>query len=261
LQFESRVEANTGKILDALASHHILSTFFVLGWVAERHKEFIRRIADHGHEIASHGYEHRNILAQSPAQFREEIRKTKRILEDITGQAVLGYRAPSFSITAETKWALQILVEEGYTYDSSIFPIYHDQYGLPGANPFVHILSTDSGNIWEIPPSTVKVLGFRVPIAGGGYFRLFPYWILRRLSKKAELAGHPLILYLHPWELDPNQPRMNGPLFSKFRHYVNLHKTQDKLLLLLREYRFAPIREVFPDLIAIDHGTQQPLVG
>ena len=153
--FESRVEANTERILEVLTNHRVLSTFFVLGWVAERHKDLIRRIAASGHEIASHGYEHQHILAQLPHQFREDVKKTKRILEDITGQSVHGYRAPNFSITSETKWALQILAEEQYTYDSSIFPIYHDQYGLPGANPFVHKLFTDSGSIWEIPPSTL----------------------------------------------------------------------------------------------------------
>jgi polysaccharide deacetylase family protein (PEP-CTERM system associated) len=247
-QFESRVERNTEKLLDLLAASNVRGTFFVLGWVAERHPGLVRAIALGGHEVASHGYAHELITVQTPARFREDVRRAKEILEDLIGAPVLGYRAPSFTITLDTIWALRILVEEGYRYDSSIFPILHNQYGMPGANPFCHRLSTEVGPLWEIPPSTVKIVGLRIPIAGGGYFRLFPYPLLRQLLKKVEGTGHPLVIYLHPWELDPDQPRMRGPLLSPFRQYINLHKTLDRLIHLLSEFRFAPISEVIPQI-------------
>lgn len=243
-RLESRVEGNTAKLLDLLETYGVRATFFVLGWVAERHPSLVRRIANANHEVASHGYAHELITAQTPGQFREDVRRAKGILEDIIGAAVLGYRAPSFTITRETLWALPILVEEGYAYDSSVFPILHNRYGLPGACPWPHRLDTCAGLLWEIPPSTVKIAGFRSPIAGGGYLRLYPFQALRWLLKRAEAAGHPLVMYLHAWELDPHQPRMNGPLLSRFRHYVGLHKTEERLRQLLRDFAFAPIRDV-----------------
>ena len=251
--FESRVEQNTSKILDLLARQRVHATFFILGWVADRYPGLVRRIASNGHEIASHGYAHKLVMVQTPAVFREDVRKTKRKLEDLIGQAVHGYRAPSFSITQETMWALPILAEEGYTYDSSIFPVLHPTYGIPDATPYSHQLSTQTGALWEIPPSTVKVLGLRVPIAGGGYFRLFPYPFLRQLLKKIESTGYPLVIYLHPWELDPDQPRMQGHWFSRFRHYVNLHKTESRLVSLIEDFRFAPIREAIAPIRQICH--------
>ena len=247
-QFESRVERNTEKLLDLLAASNVRATFFVLGWVAERHPGLVRAISRQGHEVASHGYAHELVTVQTPATFRRDVRKAKVFLEDLLGLPVLGYRAPSFTITQDTIWALRILVEEGYLYDSSIFPILHDRYGMPGANPLCHRLSTEVGPLWEIPPSTVKIVGLQVPIAGGGYFRLFPYPMLRQLLKRVEAKGHPLVIYLHPWELDPDQPRMQGPLLSRFRHYINLHKTEDRLIHLLRDFRFAPVSEVIPQI-------------
>lgn len=241
---ESRVEGNTAKLLDLLEIYGVRATFFVLGWVAQRYPGLVRRVADANHEVASHGYSHELITVQTPGRFREDVRRAKGILEDITGAVVLGYRAPSFSITSETTWALPILVEEGYVYDSSVFPILHDRYGLPGSAPMAHRLDTHAGPLWEIPPSTVKIAGFRAPIAGGGYLRLYPFRALHWLLKRVEATGHPLVMYLHPWELDPHQPRMNGPLLSRFRHYVNLHKTEERLRRLLRDFAFAPIRDV-----------------
>src|SRR6266571_5331562 len=241
--FESRVERNTEKLLDLLAMQDVRATFFVLGWVAERHPGLVRAIAQERHEVSSHGYAHELITAQTPATFREDVRKAKALLEDLLGLPVLGYRAPSFTIVQDTIWALPILVEEGYAYDSSIFPIQHDRYGMPGANPDCHCLSTDAGPLWEIPPSTIQIAGIRVPIAGGGYFRLFPYPLLRKLLKYVETGGQPLVMYLHPWEIDPDQPRMNGPLLARFRHYLNLHKTEDRLIHLMNEFSFGPIRE------------------
>ncbi len=170
---------------------------------------------------------------------------------------MLGYRAPSFSVSSETSWVLPILVEEGHAYDSSIFPIIHDRYGWPGANPWCHEIKTPSGAIWEIPPSTVAFAGTRLPVAGGGYLRLFPYRFLRALMLKVANQGYPLVVYIHPWELDPDQPRMNGPFWSRFRHYVNLHKTEGRLRNLMSEFRFAPISEaimqVRTDHVSVDH--------
>lgn len=245
---ESRVEANVDKILALLACQGIRVTFFVLGWVAQKHRHLVKTIASQGHEIASHGFGHELITSQTPSLFREDVRKSKCLLEEVIGRQVNGYRAPSFSITAATKWALPILVEEGYVYDSSIFPIQHDRYGMPGANPWCHLLGTESGPLWEVPPSTLKVGPIRVPVAGGGYFRLYPYPLLSRLLMRVASQGHPLVMYLHPWELDPGQPRMQGSLLSNFRHYVNLDKTEIRLQQLIRDFHFSSIRGAFKEI-------------
>lgn len=250
-QYESRVEANTDRLLGVLEQTGMRATFFVLGWLAERYPSLVRRIASAGHEIASHGYAHELITSQTPTAFREDIRRAKGILESTVLEPVLGYRAPSFSITKDTMWATQILVEEGYVYDSSIFPVLHDRYGVPSANPEVHQILTSSGLLWEVPPSTVKYMGVRLPVAGGGYFRLYPYVILRALLRKLEGEGSPLVMYMHPWEFDPDQPRMEGSLVSRMRHYLNLDKTEIRLRALLRDFSFAPIREVFPPISQI----------
>lgn len=242
-QYESRVEQNTWRILELLSQCHARATFFVLGWVAERHENLVREIVKQGHEVASHGFGHDLITTQTPEQFREDIRRAKSILEDATGMPVAGYRAPTFTITHETQWALPILVEEGYLYDSSIFPVLHDRYGMYGANPYCHKIQTVSGPLWEVPPSTTQFAGVRIPIGGGGYFRLFPYALTRFLLRSQEASGHPLVFYLHPWELDPEQPRMDGPLLSQFRHYLNLQKTEGRLRQLLEEFAFFPIGE------------------
>jgi polysaccharide deacetylase family protein (PEP-CTERM system associated) len=243
---ESRVERNTNLILDFLQVHGIYATMFLLGWVAERHKGLVRRIVEEGHELASHGYAHELITGQTPPVFREDIRRAKHILEDIGGRSILGYRAPTFSITKETEWALPILVEEGYRYDSSIMAVVHDTYGIPGATPTIHQISTESGPIWEVPPSTCKWAGLTIPVAGGGYFRLFPYWLFKRLLRRVESQGRPLVMYLHPWELDPYQPRMRGSTLSKFRHYLNLHKVPSRLQQLLKDFAFGPIYHLLP---------------
>ena len=243
---ESRVERNTQVILDVLEERGIKATMFVLGWVAERNKILVKRIVDAGHELASHGYGHELVTVQNPQEFREDVSRAKKILEDIGGEPVLGYRAPTFSITKETEWALPILVEEGYRYDSSVVPIVHDYYGIPGANPAIHTLKTDSGPIVEVPPSTCEFAGLKIPIAGGGYFRLFPYPLLKKLLRRVEAQGQPLIMYLHPWELDPGQPRMSGSFISQFRHYLNLGKVHGRLTQLLQDFSFGPIRSLLP---------------
>ena len=243
---QSRVERNTHLILELLADRGVKATMFILGWVAERKPGLVKRILECGHEVGSHGYAHELITVQSPQIFREDVRRAKQILENITGQPVCGYRAPTFSITKETEWALPVLIEEGYQYDSSIVPIVHDYYGIPGANPTIHKIQTSSGFIWELPPSTYSLGVMTLPIAGGGYFRLFPYPILRKFLRKVEKKGQPLIMYLHPWELDPDQPRMNGSFFSQFRHYLNLDKVQGRLSQLLMDFSFGQMKNLIP---------------
>ena len=258
--YESRLEGNVEKILSILSQHGIHATFFVLGWVAQKHQSLVRIIAAQGHEIASHGFGHELITSQTPDFFREDIRKSKFILEDTIGAQVHGYRAPSFTITSETQWALPILVEEGYIYDSSIFPIKHDRYGMPGANPWCHLLETTAGPLWEVPPSTMSAGPVRIPVAGGGYFRLYPYWILRKLLIRTAREGHSLVMYLHPWELDPDQPRMEGSFVSKFRHYLNLHKTEARLQRLVQDFKFTSIREAV-DTVGMACANKESLLG
>ena len=241
---ESRVERNTQILLDVLAERGITATMFVLGWIAERNKNLIRRIVDAGHELASHGYGHELITVQNPRTFREDISRAKHLLEDIGGHQVLGYRAPACSIIKETEWALPIIREEGYLYDSSIIPSVHDFYSIPGTTPWIHQIPTAAGPLWEIPPSTCHWIGFKVAIADGRFFRLFPYSIFRRLLRGVESQGHPLIMYLHPWELDPEQPRMRGSFLTQFHHYLNLDKVQHRLTQLLQDFSFGPIHHL-----------------
>lgn len=240
-RYESRVERNTMRVADVLARHDTKATFFVLGWVAERYPSLVKTLMGRGHEIASHGYGHELVTTQSQAQFRDDIRKAKSILEDLTGRPVIGYRAPSFSITSESQWALSILVEEGYRYDSSVYDRF--QRSENATNEIAQI-ETAAGRIWEIPPSTLTVWGVQIPVAGGGYFRLFPYAASKALLRRLENRGVTLMMYLHPWEVDPEQPRMDGPWVSQFRHYLNLHKTEKRLTALLEDFRFGSIAEV-----------------
>lgn len=252
--YESRVENNTRKLVELLAQHDTKATFFVLGWVAERYPDLVKALANQGHEIASHGYGHELVTIQSPEQFRDDVRKAKSILEDLTGSPVWGYRAPSFSITAESQWALSILVEEGYRYDSSIYDRFQRSENARGGNGIVQ-LDTAAGGIWEISPSTLKVWGVQVPVAGGGYFRLFPYATSKTLLQRLEKQGVKLVMYLHPWEIDPEQPRMDGPWISQFRHYLNLHKMEKRLAALLGDFEFGSIAEVLGSLWCKEHKT------
>lgn len=245
-QRESRVERNTGVLLDLLAEHAIHGTFFVLGWIAERHPLLIKRIATEGHEIACHGFSHRLIYEQTPDEFREETARSKCTLEDLTGAAVIGYRAASFSITRRSLWALDLLIDLGFKYDSSIFPIRHDRYGIPGADPRPAPLTAPSGRtLVEFPMSAASYLGIRVPVSGGGYFRLLPYFLTRSGLRQINGArGRPFTFYLHPWEVDPDQPRVHVGWLSRFRHYTNLHRCEARLRRLLEEFRFGAMREV-----------------
>lgn len=249
--YDSRVVSNTQKIMELLNKFGVRGTFFILGWVAERYPELVREIASAGHEVACHGYNHRLIYDLTPAEFRDDVRKAKKILEDITGEQILGYRAASYSLVSKTIWALDILIEEGFVYDSSIFPIYHDRYGFPDAERFPHLIKRNGGSIWEFPPSTYRLLGNNFPVAGGGYFRLLPFWInraaIRRINSKEKA---PVIFYLHPWEIDTDQPRLNGRRLSKFRHYTNLDTTFLKLRTLLEEFKFDPISSLLKTSIS-----------
>jgi polysaccharide deacetylase family protein (PEP-CTERM system associated) len=253
---ESRVVGNTARLLDLFDEYGVRSTFFVLGWVAERHPGLIGEIATRGHEVACHGFSHRLVYEQSPEEFRDETRRAKGLLEDITGVEILGYRAASYSIVRESLWALDILVQLGFVYDSSIFPIRHDRYGIPGAKRVPHRLTTPGdATIVEWPLSTASVFGFRLPVAGGGYFRLFPYWLTKwGLSSINRRERHPFIFYLHPWEIDPEQPRIAAGRLSCFRHYTNLDICEKRLRALLHEFGFGTVRDGLSRLGLIGSG-------
>jgi polysaccharide deacetylase family protein (PEP-CTERM system associated) len=248
--FESRVTSNTERLLALLDEAEVKATFFILGWVAERFPGLVRRIADLGHEIASHGYAHRLIYDQTRDDFRKDVRHAKALLEQTAGVDVRGFRAPSYSVTPRSLWALDVLIEEGYGYDASIFPIRHDRYGIPLSARHAYLLERESGSLVEAPASTVRWGAMNLPIGGGGYFRLLPYswtrWGIERLNAG---EGRPAIFYLHPWELDPSQPRLQAGMLSRLRHYSNLDKTEIRFRALLREFRFAPLANVLDDLI------------
>ncbi len=237
---ELRVEANVERLLTILADHSVQATFFVLGWLAERTPALVRRIAEAGHEIACHGYSHQLVYRQSPPEFREETVRAKAFLEDTIGHAVHGYRAASFSVTRQSLWALDVLIDAGFRYDSSIFPIHHDLYGLPGATPEPHRVSAPSGRtLAEFPMSAASYLGLQVPVSGGGYFRILPYWLTHAgLKQINERRGRPFAFYLHPWELDTGQPRIKVGAFSRFRHYTNLSRCEARLRRLLKDFEF-----------------------
>jgi len=243
--FESRVARGTYRLLDLLARHNTRATFYVLGWVAERFPELVREIQSAGHELGSHSYWHRLVYHLSPDEFREDLVLSLRILEGITGQAVANYRAPSFSITRRSLWALDILAEHGITCDSSVFPIHHDRYGVPGAQRHIHRLDTPAGPLWEFPPSVSRVSGVNLPVSGGGYFRLYPLSLTIRCLERINHAGRPFMFYVHPWEVDPGQPRLPaGTRLSRLRHRVNLASTEAKLDRLLARFRFGRVSDV-----------------
>ncbi len=248
--YESRVVANTRRILELLDRHNVRATFFVLGWVAQKHPELVSEIHDQGHEIGSHGYWHRLIYRQTPDEFREDLRQSRDLLSDIIGQPVVAYRAPSFSITRQSLWALEILVEEGFRYDSSVFPVRHDRYGIPGARPTIHQIDTPSGPLWEFPPSIAQFGRLHLPVGGGGYFRLCPLrWTNYCLARINRDQDRPFMFYIHPWEVDPEQPRLRaGTRLSRFRHYVNLAGTERKIDRLLDTFRFARMADLIEQM-------------
>ncbi|CBL44132.1 Polysaccharide deacetylase family protein [gamma proteobacterium HdN1] len=245
-KMESRVVRNTQKILALFAEHNVQATFFVLGWVAERNPALVREIVAQKHELASHGYSHRLVYNQTPEVFREETLRGKALLEDITGVPVRGYRAASYSITPRSSWALDTLIEAGFEYDSSIFPVRHDRYGMPGTPQAPYqLIRPNGGKIVEFPLSAAHLLGYRLPAAGGGYFRLYPYWLTRLLLTSIERWQRiPFIFYLHPWEVDPDQPRIPAGKLSTFRHYNNLDVCEERLRRLLKDFSFTTVDAV-----------------
>jgi polysaccharide deacetylase family protein (PEP-CTERM system associated) len=243
---QHRVQNNTYRILDLFSQHNVKATFFTLGWVAERYPEIVKRIVTEGHELASHGYEHIRVTEQTPEQFRADIKKTKQILEDIGGQAIVGYRAASYSIGANNLWALQVLEEEGHLYSSSIYPVKHDLYGMPSA-PRFSFSPENTRNLLEIPITTLQILNKNIPCGGGGFFRLYPYFLSKMAYKYLNSIEHqPGIFYFHPWEIDPDQPRQqNLPFKSRFRHYLNLNRVENRLNNLLNDFAWDTMQNVY----------------
>ncbi|CAD6881091.1 FIG004655: Polysaccharide deacetylase [Methylomonas albis] len=241
-----RVEQNTQRILDLFAQTQVNATFFTLGWVAERYPQLVRRIVDEGHELASHGYQHTRVTEQTPEQFRQDLRLSRQILEDIGGQPIVGYRAASYSIGANNLWALEVLEDEGFQYSSSIYPVKHDLYGMPGAPRFAY-RPDNAPKLLEIPITTLKILDRNIPCGGGGFFRLYPYqfskWAYRHINKNENQSG---IFYFHPWEIDPEQPRQHNLSFkTRFRHYLNLGRMQNRLNSLLTDFAWDTMQSVF----------------
>ena len=247
--FESRVCANTERLLEIFKGSGVTATFFVLGWVAERHPELVRLIAAQGHEIASHGYAHRLVYDLTRDAFRADIRRSKDVIESAAGTRVYGYRAPSYSVTPRSLWALDILIEEGFEYDSSIFPIHHDRDGIPVSPREPYVLDRQAGSLVEAPGSAIRLGPLNLPVGGGGDFRLLPYrwtqWGIQRINDKEQ---RPAIFYLHPWEIDPDQPRLDTGRLSRLRHYRNLDQTEARLRQLLSDFHFGPMREILAPL-------------
>jgi polysaccharide deacetylase family protein (PEP-CTERM system associated) len=246
-----RVVANTDRFLDMFAGAGVRATFFVLGWVADRHPDLVRRIVAGGHELASHGYWHRLAHEQSETEFREDVGRARRLLEDVGSVPVVGYRAPTFSINARNPWAFDVLEQEGYRYSSSVYPIRHDLYGLPAAPRVPY--RPRPGKLLEIPMTTVRLAGRNLPSAGGGYFRLLPYALfraaLRRVNARDGVCG---VFYTHPWEIDPGQPRVpQASRMAQFRHTVNLAHTEGRIRRLLRDFSWGRMDEVFAEALVL----------
>ncbi|MCB9833763.1 MAG: DUF3473 domain-containing protein [Planctomycetes bacterium] len=261
-EFELRVERNLHLIRELLDRRGIKATFFVLGWVAERIPGLIAELAAAGHEIGSHGHGHRPIWHLDRESFRDDVRRSQGILGDILGAAPTSYRAPCFSVTRETLWALEILHEEGIRQDSSIFPVRHPEYGIPGSEKDLYRIALPAGGeILEFPMTVGRLAGRELAFCGGGWFRLFPYWLTRKALTRSAAEGRPFVFYLHPWELDPEQPRLyrHAGLLGRFRHYVNLGRNQRKFERLLDEFTFSSMGEVFAQRLS--RGPELPVLG
>lgn len=242
----ARVSVGIDRLLDLLARHGATATFFVLGWVADRHPHEVRRIVEAGHEVASHGFWHRRVYTLTPEAFRRDLRHAREAIEQASGQAVVGFRAPSFSILRTCEWALDVLIEEGYRYDSSLFPIRRRNYGHRGAATTPGLVERAGGCLLELPPLTTQLMGVRLPAAGGGYFRQFPYWWFRRAFEDATRRRVPGVFYVHPWELDPEQPRLPVGAVTQWRHYRGLDQVGARLERLLSDFRFVSVSSRFP---------------
>jgi polysaccharide deacetylase family protein (PEP-CTERM system associated) len=256
----SRVVESTRRVLQVLADHDVRATFFVLGWIADRRPRLLDEIADGGHEIATHGYGHELVYRQKRHQFAQDLTRSLNAIEAATGIRPIGFRAPEFSITARTRWAMDVLHEQGIVYDSSIVPpAVHQRDGIRDACRFA---TRWANGVWEFPVSTVRLAGQNWPVAGGSYFRLYPLWITRQAVRHLNVGGSPAMVYLHPWELDPDQPRMSRiPALSRFQHYANLSETEGRLRALLREFAFGPVREVFASQLGTEPATRRRAVG
>ena len=262
--YESRVVANTHRLLRLLRRRDVTATFFILGWVADHHPRLVLDIQKDGHEIGCHSHWHRLVFELTPEEFRKDLIQSRSILEELTGEAVRLYRAPSFSITKESLWAYDILADEGFTIDSSVFPIYHDTYGMPDADPFPHDVETSSGTVQEFPAAVRRLLGLNVPVSGGGYFRFYPFWWTEHCFRQINTRfQRPFMFYVHPWEVDPDQPRLSGTLKSRCRHYFNLAATERKLGRLLTKFSFSSMSQCLEaDRLAIASRTlAQPAVA
>lgn len=256
--YPSRVVANTQRLLDLLDQHATKATFFVLGWTAREFPQLVEEIRDRGHELGSHSFWHRLVYRQTPDEFRMDLRDSIKAIADAAGVRVICYRAPSFSITRKSQWALEILAEEGIEVDSSIYPIYHDRYGMPDAQPGIHRREMQSGTIVEFPPTVLQTRLFNIPVSGGGYFRLYPRRFTSACIKRVNRRQHPFMFYVHPWEVDPAQPRLpSSSRISTWRHRVNLHSTHAKLDCVLKRARFGRLSESIGDHLArqADPGT------
>jgi polysaccharide deacetylase family protein (PEP-CTERM system associated) len=240
--FPSRVVRNTQRLLDLLEAHKVEATFFILGWVCDRQRELVREIVARGHEVGCHSYWHRPIFRLTADEFREDTRRAKETIEQVCGTRVEGYRAPSFSITRKSLWALEILAELGFTYDSSIFPIAHDVYGIPDGPRRPTIVRTQQGPLVEFPMTTFSIRARNLPVGGGGYLRILPFWYTQWGLRAAQREGVPFILYVHPWEVDVGQPRLSGRFRSRLRHYTNLHTMERRLHQLLERFSFTSFR-------------------
>jgi polysaccharide deacetylase family protein (PEP-CTERM system associated) len=244
-RYERRADPCVRALLDCLDDQGARGTFFVLGWLAERQPDMVREIAARGHEVASHGWDHRRVTEQTPERFRRSVRISKDLLEQLAGRAVLGFRAPSFSIVRGREWALDILLEEGYRYDSSLFPVRRPGYGYVAGARTPHWIERPKGRLAEFPPATLRWLGRNLPAGGGAYFRIFPYGLVAAALRQAQRAKFPATFYLHPWEIDPGQPRVRTGVLTRLRHYTGLERTLPRLKRLLQEFRFTAIAERF----------------
>jgi polysaccharide deacetylase family protein (PEP-CTERM system associated) len=253
----SRVVTSTKRTLELLDKHHVKATFFFVGWIAQKFPSLVREVHVRGHEIACHSFWHRPVYSLTPQEFRDDTRMAIRAIEDAAGTKVYGYRAPSWSITKKCLWALDILAEEGFSYDSSIYPIRHDLYGIPGARRFPYAYKAQNGKILrEFPPTSVRIAGQNLPAAGGGYLRVFPLVYTRWVFRKYEnVYREGVVVYFHPWELDPEQPRMRGKLKSHLRHYTNLDRMEERLNFVLQTYGFGTFLSV------MNLGTDNASVG
>lgn len=248
-KFPRRVEGQADRLLEILDAFQVKGTFFILGWLAERYPSLIKKIHDTGHEIASHGFDHKMVSRMTPGEFQQDVRKSKDILEGIAGDAVIGYRAPTFSIQEKTSWAYEILLHEGYRYSSSVYPIWHDRYGWPefGYHPR-RMASNEKGEIWEVPMAVGSLGPLRIPFGGGGYLRFYPLFLTKALFRNLARQGKPAVVYIHPWELDSMHPAVRAPFWVRLRHHLGIQSAEKKITALLQAMKFGTVAQYLDDM-------------